>query len=509
MEAFELNKILKLEIDGQEIEYELCMPKSEDERLALMEDGIAETDELLAENDERLGELNAEIDRLTNKADAVDYALAVASGVICGVVDSLWVGEFSFEDFGDDKLWADDKVNSFVMNMAKKSGYDETAYKGANPMKGAIRHLEDKYHIPSDGVWNSGHYGINAKSHHIDDWAHHPSLLGLLFSILTQFTKNGYFQNKYGENSIIPAKICIETSKNGKTETIMLIGNDIRSKIYCGIINWFMHIVSDMAGSGKTPGKGVGIPGPLMTMLKEFSSIPGVNKTQFPKIVGEFFEKNNFDFRSELAIAHGLGKQAIPVIINECIVRSFYFIRRLAQEIKEKRSFEGIEWKKTLPFKNRTIVRMMTIASATFTAVDLADAAIRSAAKSGGNPNAFAANLLLRVNFVGLGRCVVAVVTDIGMGIKKSKLENERMMVHAERLQLLNAKIFYRQCAAWIAAETTQKTLEEAEQTMTQCIVFFRESIEEIDDNFEKIGTHIDDIRENDPELIDEMLDML
>lgn len=42
-----------------------------------------------------------------------------------------------------------------------------------------------------------------------------------------------------------------------------------------------------------------------------------------------------FDLRGELGVAVELSRQAVPVIANECIVRSFYFIRRFAMEMKE------------------------------------------------------------------------------------------------------------------------------------------------------------------------------
>jgi hypothetical protein len=115
--------------------------------------------------------------------------------------------------------------------------------------------------------------------------------------------------------------------------------------------------------------------------------------------------------------------------LNEVIVRSFYFIRRLVVEIREKKEFGKIEWKNTLPFKNRTIIRMLTIATGTFTLVDLADAAIRGAIKSGGNAALFAKEFILRVNFVGVGRFAVAVVTDMAMGVKRSRRRNERMAI--------------------------------------------------------------------------------
>lgn len=57
------------------------------------------------------------------------------------------------------------------------------------------------------------------------------------------------------------------------------------------------------------------------------------------------------DLRGERAIGHELKKQAIPVIINEVLVRTFYLIRRLYMEIKEKdiHSFADVDklnWQK-------------------------------------------------------------------------------------------------------------------------------------------------------------------
>ena len=46
----------------------------------------------------RIDDLNKEINRLTNNADKTDYILSVASGILCGLLDSFFVGEFSIEN---------------------------------------------------------------------------------------------------------------------------------------------------------------------------------------------------------------------------------------------------------------------------------------------------------------------------------------------------------------------------------------------------------------------------
>lgn len=66
---------------------------------------------------------------------------------------------------------------------------------------------------------------------------------------------------------------------------------------------------------------------------------------------------------------------------------------------------------------------MISIASATFTAIDIADATIRATAKSLGNPVEFGRNFILRVNFVGIGRFTLAIGVDVFMGVRKGRLE--------------------------------------------------------------------------------------
>ena len=496
------------EVDTQEIEFEICIPETEDKRLALLNEGISEIDELLAENGEKLDKLNTEIDRLTNKADAIDYAIAVASGVLTGLIDAFFVGETEIDKNKIQKL------------------------------------LEKKYHTANDSAYLAKNKSGNAISspmyHRLDDLAHHPSLLGLVASILVRYLRlvvyidgsdgkpHIFFANKSGNEAImklekeqlikawigaviagvfiwlanIAEKKCSEKYDEEMPEPLRKLVKVISTtplfiEILKSADSWIGHIMSDVS----TP---QGIPGMFLSFLKEISVLPILRDSNLPVFVDGLYNKGGLNLpKWEGVVFVAAKKQAIPVIINEVLVRGFYFVRRLLAEYKKNSNFTGIAWEDVIPFKNRTIVRMMTIASSTFTAVDIADAAIRA----GG----FNAACLLRVNFVGVGRCVVAIGTDIGMGIKKSKLEKERMLVHAERLHLLNAKIFYKQGEMWIAAESTEKALEEAEKMLEQTIIFYNESIKEMDDNFEKIDEHLSGgkIDENNPDLTDDILKIL
>lgn len=420
----------------------------------------------ISDNNLKLQDYNEQIKKFTNQADALDYTVAISSGILAGIVDSFFVGNFSFKD---GKAWSNHKINDFVMDVAKKKGY-----KG-DRLKGAIKYLEDEFKIPSDNIWSGKNININSKSHHLDDLAHHPTLVGLITSIITQFTEKAYFQNRFGKNFGLDI-----------TEKV-LIGNTVYEKILAGTTNWFYHLVSDMSGSNKTAGVGMGIPGPLLSLAKEFSMLPGINKTNLPKLLDKAFREYKFDLRSELAVFHQLGKQTIPVILNEVLVRVFYFFSRLIKEYKEKENFKDIEWKNVLPYKNRTLTRMLTISSGTFLAFDLLDAGVRS----GGNWGAF----VLRVNFVNVGRFTISCYNEYKMEREKEKIEKDILDLYNQQLSLNNIELSYNIVGMWISTKEAVEKIEELSNNIQSSIPYIEDSNRKSKENLNKIGDSIDIIK--------------
>ena len=197
-------------------------------------------------------------------------------------------------------------------------------------------------------------------------------------------------------------------------------------------------------------------------------------------------------------------------------------------ELKDKQvqsfsELNKIEWKKTLPFNNRTIARMLTISTGTFVAVDLADAAIRSAVKSNGNAVAFGKNFILRVNFVGIGRFFVAVSTDIKMGIERNQRRYDRMFAYNQMFLLTTAKIYYRQAQiqdllgtvaeqqqqAWIQLQKNEQSLEEMFREYEAAIKQFLDAYLANQKSMERIGKMCPRIEEKNPGLISDILDTL
>ncbi len=108
-----------------------------------------------------------------------------------------------------------------------------------------------------------------------------------------------------------------------------------------------------------------------------------------------------FDFRGELGGLVEIGKQAIPVIANECIVRVFFFARRLAMQLKQHKiektsDFALLDWNVIKPINNTTLTRMLTVSTAVFTSVDITEAIVTQ-------------KYWVSVNYVGVGRFAVAV----------------------------------------------------------------------------------------------------
>ena len=357
--------------------------------------------EIVADTDlsKAIYDLDTEIDMLSSHADKLDYIVAASSGILCGMLDIFWVGEFSLEA---GRNIADDKVDGFVEKIAKVFGYE------GDGLKGAVKFLEKKFPIPSDGNMND--LG-GASWHHFYDFAHHPTIVGLFFSLLTQFTGKSYGTDKFGNFKIVPVP---ETHKE-------YIGKDIPSKLFNGIIVWFFHLVSDIAGSNGTADTsgGTGIPGPLLSLAKEISVLPFFKKDKensLPRELGLLFsgdrkskildklcengETTKFDLRGELGASIELCKQQIPVMANELIVRTFYFVRRLAMAIKIANiasisDFLNLDWDNILPNKNPTMTRMIVVATGVFSTVDITEAIVTK-------------KYFFSINYAGIGRFAIA-----------------------------------------------------------------------------------------------------
>lgn len=338
--------------------------------------------------DENIDSVNG----LKPECDRLDYILAASSGALCGIIDIFLVGKPGESPLGN---ITDKWFESRTMDFAKLCGW-----KGDGE-KSAVRFLENKFKIPYDqtGLGDVGRsiFDLNPSNHHFKSLAHNPTLCGLFFSILDQFQNTSHF--------VSGGQLISLEKADDKFE---LKGHDVPSKLFCAFVNWFGHLISDMSGSSGGQGRGMGIPSPFWAWTNDIIAIKaslGIPVSQFDKAVNELalnIYESGYDTRFQAA-------QAIPVFINEMVVRIIYSVRRLLRYFfntdKADRSFK-VMWNACEPFSNVTVKRMLTVAHGTFCVMDIGDATIRGFAAGAGAFNP--AEFILRLNIVGVGRFAIS-----------------------------------------------------------------------------------------------------
>ncbi len=364
------------------------------------------------------------IDKIKPDCDKLDYALAASSGALCGIIDIFLVGKPGESPVGDiTDQWFKDRTEDF----ARLCGWQGDKGNSSS----AIRYLENEFKIPYDqrgaGDAASEVFDLNPKNHHFKSLGHNPSLLGLFFSVLDQFNNTSHFISD-GE------MIILEKADDG----FELRGNNVPSKLFCGIGNWFGHLISDVSGSSGSKGRGMGIPSPLWSWTNDIIAIKsklGIQPSEFNKTFNELainIYKEGYDVRFQTA-------QLIPVVINELVVRVMYSVRRLVSYFKatdtESRSFEDM-WEQCKPFGNSSVKRMLTVAHGTFCLMDMTDAVVRGLAAGGGKLNL--KEFALRLNIMGIGRFTISLYGEARRGIDYYKATADARFAEREEVIIEN-----------------------------------------------------------------------
>lgn len=409
----ENEKLMILELGITEDGYEFAS----DIKTAL---NIAEAD--LDDITIRLEESVESLKKLTPECDKTDYVLAACSGAICGLFDIFLVGKPGESPVGNitDK-WFENRT----MDFAKMCGWND---KKNNTLASAIKHLEKKkFKIPYDqrGAGDAAGciFDLNPKNHHFKSLGHNPTLLGLFFSVLDQFCNTSHFVSN-GE------LISLQEADG----TFELKGNDIPSKLFCGFTNWFGHLISDVSGASGSKGRGMGIPSPIWSWTNDIIAIKrklNIPVGELDKSINELaleIYKQGYDARFQTA-------QAIPVFINELLVRIIYSVRRLLKYFtstkSEDRSFSTL-WKVCEPFSNATVKRMLTVAHGTFCLIDTGDAVVRGFISGGSSFNV--AEFAMRFNIVGVRRFAISLYGEANRGIKRHSLETNIVVIRRQKV---------------------------------------------------------------------------
>lgn len=314
-----------------------------------------------------------------DKCDKYDYLIAVGCGVIAGLFDVFFVGTPKDSTV---LKWTDEQVDKIVMSFSRKCGW--TPREGKEDSVGsAIGFLEKKFTVNYDQRHSedvNGLFPMSTKNHHMKSLAHSPDIIGLFFSILDQFTSTSSFL--HGGQLITV-----------QTESCELQGHDFISKLFCGMVNWFGHIMSDVAGSSGASGRGSGVVIPFYELFQlcDFGSFSvGSDRNTLSVVATKVFQEG-YDLRFGATMG-------IPVVMCDLSIKLTWAIKHY---FYHKKTLE-----ECIPTKKHDDLRiMLIIGDGTLCLIDGVDAAVRS----GGNW----VNFFLRLNIIAWYRLILLVFREV------------------------------------------------------------------------------------------------
>lgn len=372
--------------------------------------------------------------------DQYDYMIAAFCGVAAGLIDAFFV-----KSPGEGKLgvWTDKKADDFIVTLSqnlwskdeekrleiKNTGmsqdqkYEKLKSMGISYKKqqcpreisDAIYYLEKKFSVNYDASnkdnlkdYVEGLDNMAPMNHHIRSLAHSPDIIGLIFSIIDQFTgKGSYIGNTTGKISKIARSSSID--KKNPLDEFELRGTTILEKLVCAFSNWLGHLCSDYVGSrnarakGKTGrGSGLGIPFYELLQFCNFGNISlGVNTDKNGNTTIKSIKEKKMDkyavtisdmslklFEKGYDLRFGQA-MAIPVILNEFMIRVFYGLRYNEWSFKE----------------TPELTRMLTIGYGAFCTIDGLDATLS------GKGNVL--NMAVNLNVIAWTRFAFSVLNDL------------------------------------------------------------------------------------------------
>ncbi len=383
-----------------------------------------------------------------DQCDQYDYLAAVACGAVGGLIDIFLVGAPKSSTLGN---WTDKQVDNAVMGFAKASGWKPRDGQQGNPAS-AIGFLEKQFKVNYDQRHSAdveNLFDMSTRNHHMMSLAHSPDLVGLFFSLLNQFTSTSSF---IAEGQLVTIR----------SDTYELQGGNFVAKLFCGIANWFGHIMSDIAGSSGSrgnSGRGAGVVIPFYELFQfcKFGSFRvGQDKQDLATIAVRAFQEG-YDFRFGLA-------SAIPVIITDLSIRLIWALRRRFQY--------GKALKECIPTHQHDDLRVMLLfGNGMLCVMDGIDAGIRS----GGNFLAF----FMRLNIIAWFRFVTLVLKEVCIrlgltdalqkNIEAFKRINEALLLYLHELESIDIEAFKRETEEYnemMQVFTTAKTDKELNQIL-------------------------------------------
>ncbi len=338
------------------------------------------------------------------------YGIALASGLLTGLlsnhISSKTIDEAKAAVSGEKKdLKA---LRRVIVTAAKLCGCKDKDFKKAvnflltNKSISAIRHMP-----------------VELENAEFGELSGQPTVAGLVFSILTQYSGMYYYLDKSGE------------IKTHKVSRGFVRGKDDDEKMALAVMYWFFYVCAGYMTMGKEAFEELAIPDGLKKVVTRISH--GLIEN---KMIPGNYKEAEMEFESWLAAMQELSRSAdadkevftvlknkmgsisnqlFPVLINEGLVRGSYTLCKLANEIENSdiKSMEdifAIDLKEIVPYDNRIVSNMCLIASSTFVAANIGPAVVKIVIAKLKKKDAAEAvdNLVTVLNIAGIGRVVIA-----------------------------------------------------------------------------------------------------
>ena len=381
-------------------------------------------------------EIEQELKNHPGSLSKVDYAAAVLSGLVAGMIDAAYVdgaANLSKKDPGSEpgKESRVQEIGRQIEEVFDKIYNDQAkTEKGKKPLsQSAVKE------------------GILSESPEAIRLAMKPNALGLVVSILLQMSRGGLLHVKDDKiqirpdgisrsdgNILIIAAVFVgilkwlenissedQINKRKRLRTLTKLCALIRAVpafpiVVLEIDKWQTQLLAEMI-SNKKEGteqeeQNMGIEKIFYSFFTMMAGISVFNHSGMREAMEKFRDRERIGAEEDPG-AQSKSRQEFPVMINEVLTRTLFFAVRLTQELIHTKDVENINWDRVIPFGNRDIERMLDISTMTLSAADTADAAIRAGIDARGESVLFSTSFVTRFNKVAAGRSLFAVNKEI------------------------------------------------------------------------------------------------
>lgn len=361
------------------------------------------------QNAEKTDFVDEEFEEHIPESNKAYYSMAAASGILTGTISMLHLSEKQLADIEEfkEKNW-----KPLIVGCANLAGYKKNDYKGAAKylLNRSVRTIQQ------DGKVREALFVLSS----------HPSLTGLVFSIVTQYCGKAVVLSENG-------KITMQ-----KLPVYYAIGDTNAEKLVCAVFYWLFNLAADEAASKRHIIDELGLSKVLLKKIKEFANFSFMKSipSDFDEaeqyfsdwlkniIKGTelFFEQkddseNAHPLFAMMGIALNIAEDSFPVLINECLVRSLYILLRICDLVKERNIMSFAELQEVsadsvLSTDERILSKMCLIAGATFSGANIAGAVLKGIKGKKVDGKKFTDTFFAELNVAGIGRFIFACAAD-------------------------------------------------------------------------------------------------